>query len=273
MQFFSLWGSQYFSFMGPINIRSGELIISPRLQYSASLKATNTYWILGFLTRLHIWRKHRAKVKWKPINLIAGELIKWSYHGMIHAELKVAHTQFISFRHPLFLLTCTLLKSMSRAVNGSVRDLYPPGSLLSLSVVYGSMESSGSELQLTGLWSSPAADMDRLPTSDTQSLHEKKQQQGSHDRSWQLPLFVSKQFPRTENLTSWKEINSNTHTAYSKEVRRTPGPTCDASGSQRFPQPYQTPWLQLEWLVLSRTVPGTHSHLSLEQNTRNTCCW
>ena len=94
---------------------------------------------------------------------------------MIYAELEVAHTQFISFHRPLFLLTCTLLKSMSRAVNGSVRDLYPPGSLLSLSVVYGSMESSGSELQLTGLWSSPAADMDRLPTSDTQSLHEKYQ--------------------------------------------------------------------------------------------------
>lgn len=59
---------------------------------------------------------------------------------------------------------------MLSAVNGCVRDLYPPGSLLSLSVVYGSMESSGSELQLTGLRISPAASMDRLPTSDTHTL-------------------------------------------------------------------------------------------------------
>lgn len=59
---------------------------------------------------------------------------------------------------------------MVRAVKGSVRGLYPPGSLLSLSVVYGSMESSGSELQLTGLRSSPAAAMDRPPTSGTHSL-------------------------------------------------------------------------------------------------------
>lgn len=59
---------------------------------------------------------------------------------------------------------------MLSAVNGCVRDLYPPGSLLSLSVVYGSMESSGSELQLTGLRISPAARMDRPPTSDTHTL-------------------------------------------------------------------------------------------------------
>lgn len=62
---------------------------------------------------------------------------------------------------------------MVRAVKGSVRVLYPPGSLLSLSVVYGSMESSASELQLTGLRSSPAAAIDRPPTSVTQSLHGK----------------------------------------------------------------------------------------------------
>lgn len=67
-------------------------------------------------------------------------------------------------------LTCTSLKLMVRAVKGSVRALYPPGSLLSLSVVYGSMVSSGSELQLTGLRSSPAAAMDRPPTSGTHSL-------------------------------------------------------------------------------------------------------
>ena len=73
-----------------------------------------------------------------------------------------------------FLVTCTLLKSMLRAVNGSVSALYPPGSLLSLSVVYGSMVSSGSELQLTGLRSSPAAAMDIPPTSVIQSLDEKK---------------------------------------------------------------------------------------------------
>lgn len=61
---------------------------------------------------------------------------------------------------------------MVRAVKESVSCLYPPGSLLSLSVVYGSVESSGSELQLTGLRSSPAAAIDRPPTSDTQSLGE-----------------------------------------------------------------------------------------------------
>lgn len=61
---------------------------------------------------------------------------------------------------------------MVRAVKESVSGLYPPGSLLSLSVVYGSMESSGSELQLTGLRSSPAAAMDRPPTLGTQSLGE-----------------------------------------------------------------------------------------------------
>lgn len=61
---------------------------------------------------------------------------------------------------------------MVRAVKESVSGLYPPGSLLSLSVVYGSMESSGSELQLTGLRSSPAAAMDRPPTSCTHSLGE-----------------------------------------------------------------------------------------------------
>lgn len=87
--------------------------------------------------------------------------------------LNVSHTFFFNQGRLLlemFLLTSTLLKSMLRAIKGSVRGLYPPGSLLSLSVVYGSMESSGSELQLTGLRSSPAAAMDRLPTSDTQSL-------------------------------------------------------------------------------------------------------
>lgn len=73
-------------------------------------------------------------------------------------------------------LTCTSLKLMVRAVKESVSGVYPPGSLLSLSVVYGSMESSGSELQLTGLCRSPAAAMDRPPTSDTQSLDQTTKQ-------------------------------------------------------------------------------------------------
>lgn len=59
---------------------------------------------------------------------------------------------------------------MLSAAKGCVRDLYPPGSLLSLSVVYGSMKSSGSELQLTGLRISPAAAMASPPTSDTHTL-------------------------------------------------------------------------------------------------------
>lgn len=62
---------------------------------------------------------------------------------------------------------------MVRAVKGSVRAVYPPGSLLSLSVVYGSTDSSGSELQLTGLWISPHAAMDSPPTCVAQSLNEK----------------------------------------------------------------------------------------------------
>lgn len=84
----------------------------------------------------------------------------------------------------LLLLTCTLLKFMVRAVKGSVRALYPPGSLLSLSVVYGSMESSASELQLTGLRSSPAAAIDRPPTSVTQSLHGKIKVLRDHLDCW-----------------------------------------------------------------------------------------
>lgn len=93
-----------------------------------------------------------------------------------HAKVKSKQTNIILAisEHASALITCTLLKSMLRAVNGSVRGLYPPGSLLSLSVVYGSMESSGSELQLTGLWSSPAAAMERPPTFVTHSLHKKK---------------------------------------------------------------------------------------------------
>ncbi|PWA30751.1 hypothetical protein CCH79_00009205 [Gambusia affinis] len=62
--------------------------------------------------------------------------------------------------------------SIVRAVSGSVSALYPPGSRLSLSVVYGSVESSCSGLQLTGLRTSPAAVMDRPPTSAAHNLNQ-----------------------------------------------------------------------------------------------------
>lgn len=116
------------------------------------------------------------------------------------------------------------------------------------------MESSGSELQLTGLRSSPAAAMDRLPTSDTQSLCE-EQNSRSNDGPWQLLLFVS----RTKNVA----------VHYRKTYFNQPLPrrTCDACGSRGTQQPYQTQLLRRGWLVLSRTVPGIHSRLSLGQET------
>lgn len=54
------------------------------------------------------------------------------------------------------------------------------------------MESSGSELQLTGLRSSPAAAMDRLPTSDTHSLYVKNKWWCNSGTSRHLVLLLQK---------------------------------------------------------------------------------